>query len=88
MVAGNLDLMTREGVITLLEQATSGEDWNKGCDLVKAANGGYPSFCYKEVVQSGFMDRVTARWGSSSAISVVDLKTGKTISATGPQGRK
>ena len=84
----NLDLTTQAGVLALLEQARSSEDWGRGCDLVKLANGGYPVFWWPVVIQSGFMDRITECWGSSSAITVFDLKTDEEIATTGPQGRE
>ena len=46
-------LRTPEGVKELMASSTSEREWNANCDAVKAANGDYPAFWYKEVVLSG-----------------------------------
>lgn len=57
-----IDLTTVEGVIELTESSKSVEEWNNNCDLVKAANGDYPSFWFKEIILSGLHNRVRLNW--------------------------
>jgi len=52
------DLTTKQGVIALMESSKTPAEWNANCDAVKAANGGYPSFWYSEIVMGGLADRV------------------------------
>lgn len=57
------ELTTREGVIALMESATSEEDWDNKCDRVKAANGNYyPDFWFAVMLVSGRMKRIADSW--------------------------
>lgn len=62
--------MTEEQVVSLMEGATSEQDWNKKCDQVKAACGGYPDFWYREIVLSGLAGRVAASFGVTAEIKI------------------
>ena len=56
-----------------LEDCQSADEWRKACHAIKSASESgicYPDDWWDKVVQSGLMDRVTARWGASSEISV------------------
>ena len=55
MSDSNHDLTTPEGVKALMSSSKSEQEWNANCDKVKAANNGYPSFWYAEIVMSGLM---------------------------------
>lgn len=51
--------MTREQVIALLRTSTTPTEWDANCDIIKKAhNGGYPSWWYGVVIQSGLMDQI------------------------------
>jgi len=56
------DLTTPEGVKAYMSESTSEEDWNKRCEDVKSENGGYPSFWYSTVVESGLTASIQAKW--------------------------
>ena len=58
------DLTTRDGVTDHMSKSASEDDWNKRCDEVVAANGGYPNFWYEAVVMSGLAEK-TLDGGSS-----------------------
>ena len=55
------DLTVKENVIELMSGSKSEREWNDNCDLVKAANNGYPSFWYEEIVLSGLANKVMKR---------------------------
>jgi hypothetical protein len=62
MVANNFNvaaLRTPEGVKALMASSTSEREWNENCDAVKAANGDYPAFWYKEVIMSGLAAKMS-----------------------------
>lgn len=58
------DLSTPQGVVAYMSAAKSEVDWNARCDAVKAANGGYPSFWFFEIVMSGVASRTQNNWES------------------------
>ena len=55
-----------------LEACQSATDWSKACDAIKDADESrmYPDDWWDKVVQSGIMDRITARWGASSDLTI------------------
>jgi len=60
-----------ENEIATLEACRSESDWNKACDVVKAARGGeYPPDWWPVMKLTGRMDRILARFGSSSELKV------------------
>ena len=59
----SMKLTTKEGVKELMQSSKSEKEWNSNCDKVKAANNGYPSFWFAEVVMSGLMDKTARTWG-------------------------
>ena len=56
------NLSTPEGVKAYMSQATSEADWNRRCDEVKRANGGYPDFWYSTIVLSGVAASTASKW--------------------------
>lgn len=62
--------MTREEVIRLMESSRTQEDWNANRDRVKQVYDGYPSFWFKDILQSGLAGRVTGRFGRDDQIHV------------------
>ena len=64
--------MTEEQMQSL-EACQTAEQWSKACDDIKASSPSkvcYPDDWFEKVVQSGFMDRITSRWGGSSGLTV------------------
>lgn len=54
-----------------MESSQSKAEWNANCRTVKAAfDGHYPDYWWPVIINSGLCDRVAARWGDSSAITV------------------
>ena len=56
-----------------LEDCQSAHDWREACNAITAASESkvaYPDDWWEKVVESGLMDRVTARWGASSDLTV------------------
>lgn len=56
------NLTTPEGVKQYMSGSVSESDWNKRCDDVKRANGGYPAFWFSTIIMSGFAARTQASW--------------------------
>lgn len=56
------DLTTIDGVKKHMLESTSEKDWNRRCDEVKAANGGYPQFWFVEIMMSGLAAQSKANW--------------------------
>lgn len=54
-----MDLTKAEDVVMYMLETVNSNDWNKRCDAVKQANKNangypdYPSFWFKEILQSG-----------------------------------
>jgi hypothetical protein len=59
--------------IAKLEACKSEREWNKVCDEVKAAHGGYPSDWWPKVMQSGLCARVTAKFGKTDGITIESI---------------
>ena len=56
-----------------LEDCQSASDWGKACDAIKDVSKSkvcYPGDWWEKVVESGLMDRITARWGASSDLTI------------------
>ena len=67
------DLTTREGVCAILNTSNSSEEWKANVEKIKDANSGnYPDFWFDIVVIGGLCDSIAARWGGSSAITIID----------------
>lgn len=64
--------MTKDDVMALLESCQSAADWEAACETIKEAhNWSYPTYWWEDVKKSGLMDRIMARWGTSSEIRIV-----------------
>jgi hypothetical protein len=60
-----------EDEIAMLEACESSADWSAVCRKIKAArDGAYPPDWWPKVKMSGMMDRIMAKWGSSSEIKI------------------
>ena len=61
-----------EQQLKMLEDCKTAADWRKACDAIKDSTGigMYPDDWFEKVVQSGMMDRITARWGEDSSLKV------------------
>jgi len=57
-----------------MESSTSAVEWDSNCDAVKESCGGYPDFWWKEIIQSGLGNRVTAKWGGDTELHVYLLR--------------
>jgi len=56
-----------------LEDCQSASDWRAACDAIKDASQSkvaYPDDWFEKVMASGLADRVTARWGASSDLTI------------------
>ena len=63
--------MNEQEVVALMESSTSENEWNANCDKVKRAHGGqYPEFWFTAIVQSGVLQRTSAKWGGTGEIQV------------------
>jgi hypothetical protein len=47
---------------TLMGSSSSKREWNENCAAVKAANGDYPEFWFKEVIMSGLASQTAAKF--------------------------
>lgn len=55
--------MTEQEGILLMSSSRNAGEWNKHCDIVKAAhNGAYPGWWYRSIVLSGLAARVQESW--------------------------
>ena len=64
--------MTQSEVISLMESSKNDSEWSTNCKKVKEAHGGgYPSYWFQEVIQSGLMDRTLGQ--GASEIKIVGL---------------
>ncbi len=50
--------MEKQQVIDLMRSSKDRTEWDKNCDTVKKACGGYPDFWYGAVISSGLADEV------------------------------
>ena len=57
-----MDLTTKDGVRELMESSKSEVEWDDNCDKVKAANDGYPSFWFREIILTRVLERAQKRW--------------------------
>ena len=74
-MAPNYDLTSEAGVIALMENCKTAEDWASACKAVKAVyGGGYPGFWYSTIIQSGLCNRVSAAWGGSDRIGISEVR--------------
>jgi len=55
-----------------LEDCTKPQQWREACNDIKDADESrmYPDDWWEKVVESGLMDRITARWGASSDLTI------------------
>lgn len=61
--------MNKEEVINLMRSSKNSKEWNNNAGIVKKAhNGGYPSFWYDEIIQSGLADQTLGTDSSSIKI--------------------
>lgn len=58
-----------EESLKLLKGCKNSQEWNAACDKIKQENGGYPSWWYEKVIQSGLMDETLGQ--GSSEIKIV-----------------
>jgi hypothetical protein len=70
-----IDLATIEGAKALLSTCLDTFDWRMACNAIKYANGGgYPSWWFAEIVESGFGDSINGRWGKGMKIRVAEIE--------------
>ncbi len=62
--------MTEQEVVALMKTSKTEAEWNKNCDKVKAACGGYPEFWFRALVISGVMRETTAAFGGNDQIHI------------------
>lgn len=65
-----MDLTKVEDVVKHMKQSTGEEDWSRRCKEVKSANGGYPDFWWREIVQSGVYQE---KFGPNEWITVLGI---------------
>lgn len=66
------ETLLKEAVIASMELSKSEAEWNANARKAKRTYGGrYPSWWYKEIVQSGLCGRVAAGWGGSGGITAI-----------------
>jgi len=66
----SFDLKTSRGVVGYLKTSKNKTDWTNKCDQIKKANGGdYPSFWFKDVIES----RIPESLGLSSKLEVISI---------------
>lgn len=64
-----------ESELKMLDSCQSATDWSKACSTIKASrNGEYPEDWWKKVKQSGLMDKILARWGAGSDLTIAPFK--------------
>ena len=62
--------MDKQQVIDLMRTSKSEAEWNDNCRKVKEVFGGYPSFWWPTIVQSGIMKDVFSAWGGNDQINI------------------
>lgn len=60
----NLDVSTPEKLAEFMSFSKNVDDWNIRCDMVKKVCGGYPSYWFETIIQSGLYNRVQSSWSS------------------------
>ena len=61
--------------LELLDSCQSAKDWGQACDKIKKARGGeYPPDWWDKVKLSGMMDKILARWGRDSSLTLAPFK--------------
>ena len=56
------DLTQKQNVVNLMKSSRSEPEWNNNCDAVKAANNGYPSWWYAEIILSAVLQLTRTSW--------------------------
>jgi hypothetical protein len=57
-----MDLTKQENVVALMRSSKSERDCYTNCDKVKAANGGYPSWWFATIRESGLRATTEAQF--------------------------
>ena len=57
-----MDLTVEKNVVELMASSRNETEWNANCDLVKAANGGYPGFWYFAIILNGVLSQSRSNW--------------------------
>ena len=52
--------MNEQEAVKLMKSSNTEAEWNDNCNKVKAACGGYPTFWYSAILQSGVAERTLA----------------------------
>ena len=55
-------MMSEAEVVALMESSRSETEWNRNCDKVMEACGGYPDFWYPAIISSGLASRKISGW--------------------------
>ena len=63
--------MNEQEVIELMKSSNSADEWNTNCDKVKKACGGYPSFWWPAIMQSGIAAETAKKWDGSMDIKII-----------------
>jgi hypothetical protein len=63
--------LTPEQIAQFMETSRTAEEWDKNCDLVKEACGGYPSFWWETIMVSGLARRTMAKFGETPDLKIV-----------------
>jgi hypothetical protein len=63
--------MTESEVLDLMWSSKSEQEWNANCDHIKKLHGGaYPSFWFENIIRSGVLKKVAARWGDDGEMKL------------------
>ena len=61
--------------LQMLEACQSAKDWGQACVKIKKTRDGmYPEDWWDKVKLSGMMDRILARWGTDSSLTLSPFK--------------
>ena len=69
--------MDQQQVIDLMKSSKSEAEWNANASKVKKACGGYPTFWFSAINQSGLMSRLIASWSGDAKLHIELVTPGK-----------
>ena len=65
--------MNKKEVLILMKSSQSESEWNKNVNIVKKSCGGFPSFWFTDIVESGLLKKIAKKWEGTDEIRIDTL---------------
>lgn len=73
----DIDVSTPEKLAAFMSESRSKDDWNRRCDIVKAACGGYPDYWFSTCIASGLINQILGQ--GSDTIKITGIRRGRLL---------